>query len=142
MVKYVVFFLFLFSYIKGYPQNDSVDLMESQLINALDSWPTYYKTNFLNEFIQSNLKYPKTALKDSLEGIVYITMIVDKEGRTSDHTILKRVREDLDNEALRVSRLIKFDLPAFQGGKPVKVKYLIPVTFKLTHFRNQKLKNK
>ena len=52
-------------------------------------------------------------------------------GFTFGHKVIKGVREDLDNEALRVTTLIKFERPAFQRGKPIEVKYTVPVVFNL-----------
>lgn len=56
-----------------------------------------------------------------------------KTGQISygNHEIIKGIREDLNNEALRVAKLINFDRPAMQRGKPIKVKYTVPVEFKL-----------
>ncbi len=81
------------------------------------------------EFIQKNLIYPESAKFDSLQGVVFISFWIDTTGTTMDYEVVKGIRDDLNNEALRVTKLITFDKPAMQRGKPVKIKYTIPVMF-------------
>ncbi len=87
--------------------------------------------NKMEIFIDSLLSYPKTAIKDSIEGEVYISFIVDTTGKTINHKIVKGVRNDLNQEALRVAKLIHFFKPAYQRGKPVAVEYNIKISFKI-----------
>ena len=77
------------------------------------------------------MNYPSKALRDSLEGWVYVEFIVDTLGFTINHKVIRGVRQDIDDEALRIARLIKFDKPALQRGKPVEVKYCLPIIFEL-----------
>lgn len=134
MVRFVVFFLILATYnLLCFPQKNGNDTVNLEIISALESLPIYKGgLNKLNRFIEENINYPKNALRDSLEGIVYISMDVDTEGNTHNHIIIKGVRDDLDNEALRVTKLIKFEKPAMQHGKSIKVRYTVPVEFKLS----------
>ncbi len=85
----------------------------------------------LNEFVQNNLRHPESAKSDSVYGLVFVSFWVDTIGNTINHIIIRGIRQDLDEEALRVARLIKFDKPAMQRGKPIRVKYNLPVEFKL-----------
>jgi TonB family protein len=102
------------------------------MINALESWPEYGGGfSALKEMIDSNLIYPSSAVSTSIEGKVFVEFWVDTCGITSDHRILKGLHKDLDEEALRVARLIKFSKPAMQAGKPVNVKFVLPFEFKL-----------
>ena len=88
----------------------------------------------LIHFIQTNIRYPSSAVLDSVQGRVNVEFIIDTIGYTFNHRILKGgIREDLNQEALRVTRLIKFDTPAFQKDKPVVIKYVVPVDFKLKY---------
>jgi len=61
----------------------------------------------------------------------FISFWIDTIGVTGNHEIIEGIRKDLNNEALRVAKLINFDRPAIQRGKPIKVKYTVPVEFKL-----------
>lgn len=85
----------------------------------------------LKDFIQENIKYPQKAEHDLLEGTVVIIYWIDSLGVTIDHKVVKGIRKDLDEEALRVTKLIKYERPAMQRGKPIKIRYTVPVEFKL-----------
>ncbi len=82
-------------------------------------------------FIQNKIHYPESAKMDSIQGKVFVTFWIDTTGNTINCKVIRGIRKDLDNEALRVAKLIKFEKPAMQRGKPVKVKYVIPIEFKL-----------
>lgn len=94
----------------------------------------------LKKFIQHHINYPQKAKQDLLEGTVIIAYWVDSLGVTIDHKVIKGIREDLDEEALRVTKLIKYEKPAMQRGKPVKVRFIVPVEFKLSE--NSELRKK
>lgn len=81
----------------------------------------------LIRFVNANIMQVDTL---KVEAIVYVQFEVDTLGFTHQHTILKGVNEQLDSEALRVCRLIRFDHPAIKGGKPACFTYLLPVKFK------------
>ena len=86
----------------------------------------------LYEFIQANIVYPQSANDNFIEGVVYIEYIVDTLGYTFNHKILKGIREDIDNEALRVAKLIKYDKPAFSWrDEPIECVYYLPIKFTL-----------
>jgi len=83
-------------------------------------------------FIRNNLVYPETAKKDKIEGVVVVSFWIDSTATTSDHKISQGIREDLDTEALRIAKLIKFDLPAKDYyGKPTGMCFTLPIRFKL-----------
>lgn len=86
----------------------------------------------LLEFIRNNTKYPAEALKKQIEGRVIVRFIVMADGKLEDPVILKGVDPLLDAEALRVVSKLTGWLPGAQGGKPVNVYYMVPVTFSLT----------
>ncbi|HOW20834.1 MAG TPA: energy transducer TonB, partial [Tenuifilaceae bacterium] len=58
-------------------------------------------------------------------------------GLTINHKVAKGIREDLNNEALRVAKLIKFDRPALQKGRPIEVEYTVPIVFDLRHLQKK-----
>jgi TonB family protein len=100
-------------------------------IDAIESMP-YFKGD-INSFIKEKLQYPITALKDRIEGNVFISFWVEKDGKTSNHRVVKGVRSDLDNEALRILKLLVFAKSGMQNGNPVRVKYTLKVEFKLPY---------
>jgi TonB family protein len=105
--------------------------------------PLYKK---LFEFIKENIKYPETVQADKVEGIVVLQFWVDTTGITTEHRITQSVRQDLDDEVLRVAKLIKFDVPAKDRGKSVGMCFQIPVSFSLDKDskpnRNNEVKSK
>jgi len=100
---------------------------ERYLITIVESMPEF--NGDLKEFINQNTVFPESAIQDSIEGTVYILFWVDIDGKTTDHEVIRGIRDDLDEEALRVARLILFEKAAMQRGKPVKVSFTIPVKF-------------
>lgn len=88
--------------------------------------------NGLPNFIMQNIIYPPSAKADTVEGTVFVGCYVDTLGHTTNHEVLRGIRNDLNEEALRVAKLVNFDKAAMQAGKPIKVRYTIPVVFKLT----------
>jgi TonB family protein len=95
---------------------------------AVEILPSFIKGD-IESFIDSVIVYPYYALQDSIEGTVFVLFIVDTNGTTYNHRILKGIREDIDLEALRVARLLRFENPAMQRDKPIKIKYYLPIKF-------------
>ena len=86
----------------------------------------------LFEFLRENLQYPETAKADKIEGQVFVEFWIDTAGFTSEHEIIQSIRQDLDDEALRVAKLIKFDVPATHyNGKPLEMCFQFPIRFTL-----------
>ena len=86
----------------------------------------------LLNFIKNNTKYPANARTARIEGRVILRFIVTTEGKADGISILKGVEPNLDAEAVRVVSMLTGFTPGKQGGKPVNVWYMVPVTFKLT----------
>lgn len=85
----------------------------------------------LMEFIAQNIRYPGSALEGKISGKVYIGAYIDAKGNLKEAKILYGMHKDLDNEALRVIRLITKWVPAIHEGTPVESTLTIPVTFEL-----------
>ncbi len=128
MVKWFLILLCWNALIAKAQEKDSI---ESDLISIIEFPPLFDKSEDILSFIDKNIIYPNTAIADSLEGIVAVSFWIEKDGTTSRHAIVKGVRNDLDEEALRVAKLIKFSKPAYQKGIPMSVKYTIPIKFKV-----------
>lgn len=84
------------------------------------------------KFLKNNLKYSKQARRLELEGKVYIEFVVDKTGKVVNARVLKGIGEECDKEALRVVQLTQWN-PGKQRGRPVNVKMVVPVQYKLSH---------
>jgi TonB family protein len=109
------------------PINDSL-----RLGTMLENSPIY-KGGYSNliRFIEENFLYPESAKIDSIEGVVYVSFKIETDGSTSEHKIVKGIREDLNAEALRLAKMITFEKSAYHGGVPVRIQFFLPITFKL-----------
>lgn len=84
------------------------------------------------EFLMMNMKYPQTAVKAKQQGRAIVGFIVRKDGTVSDVQITKSAGHAvLDEEAMRVVKSMPAWEPGKQKGKPVNVKYNVPITFRL-----------
>ena len=85
----------------------------------------------LREFIAKTIKYPADAMKDSIQGKVFVTFVVKSDGSVGDAKIARGVHPLLDNEAIRVVNSLPAWKPGKQAGKEVNVAYTVPVRFAL-----------
>lgn len=88
-------------------------------------------TSALMDFVKQNLRYPAKAIQDQIEGRVIVQFIVKADGKVTDAAVIRSVREDLDNEAVRVVRSMPVWTPGKQRGKAVAVKYTMPIAYNL-----------
>ena len=84
------------------------------------------------QFLAENVCYPEAAEKAGTQGRVIATFIVEKDGSITNIKIVKSVSEELDAEAKRVIEAMPNWKPGKQSGEPVRVKYTIPITFRLS----------
>lgn len=83
------------------------------------------------EFLMKNMKYPQAAVKAKLQGKAIVGFVVGKDGTISDVHITKSAGHAvLDEEAMRVVKSMPAWEPGKQKGKPVNVKYNVPITFR------------
>ena len=80
-------------------------------------------------FLQSNLKYPEVARNNGIQGQVFVQFVVEKDGTIGNVSIVIGVYPELDQEAMRVVRMLPKWKPGKQMGKPVRCFYQIPVRF-------------
>ena len=85
----------------------------------------------VREFIASNMRYPKEAWKKSITGRVVVRFVVDENGNLGDVSIAKSVHPALDEEAMRVIRLMPRWKPAIIDGEPVKSYFSLPIKFSI-----------
>ena len=83
------------------------------------------------KYIMENMKYPEQAMKEGIQGRVTVSFIVEKDGRVSNVRLLRSVQPLLDKEAIRVVKSMPKWSPGKQKGKPVRVRFNLPVMFKL-----------
>ena len=85
----------------------------------------------LNAFLSSNTKYPVVAQENGVQGRVIVGFVVERDGSISDVKVLRSVDPSLDREATRVVKSMPKWTPGKQNGSTVRVKYTVPVVFRL-----------
>ncbi|SMB94109.1 TonB family protein [Hymenobacter roseosalivarius DSM 11622] len=88
--------------------------------------------NDIVSFIQSKLQYPAEALRNKVEGRVIIAFIIDEDGKVGDVSIEKGIGSGCDEAALNAVRQLPPFTPGKQDGKPVFVRFMVPVQFALS----------
>lgn len=83
------------------------------------------------KFLQENVKYPENAMKNNVQGRVIVQFVIEKDGTPTEFKVLRSVDPDLDSEALRVMKAMPKWKPGMQKGQVVRVKFTVPVSFKL-----------
>lgn len=87
--------------------------------------------NSLMRYLSDNIKYPAPAQKANVQGRVFVNFVVTKDGDIADVNILKGIGFGCDEEAIRVISRMPNWTPGSQDGKPVNVRYNIPIAFEL-----------
>lgn len=85
----------------------------------------------LMEYIKTNIRYPETSRKNGVQGRVIVQFVVTKDGSIEQARVVRNINLELDEEALRVIRSMPRWKPGKQRGRIVKVKFTVPVTFRL-----------
>ena len=100
-----------------------------QVVEQLPEFPGGM-TEFV-KWLTKNLKYPVTAQRARKQGTVLVAFIINKDGSTTAHKIVKSAAPELDREALRVVRMMPKWKPGEDRGKPCRTYFCIPIVFKL-----------
>lgn len=83
------------------------------------------------QYLMKNMKYPEQAMKEGIQGRVAVSFIVEKDGSISDVKPVLSVHPLLNKEAVRVVESMPKWSPGKHNGKPVRVRFNLPVMFKL-----------
>ena len=83
------------------------------------------------QYLSKNLRYPKSARQNQVEGKVFVQFVIDKEGKINQVKILKGIGYGCDEEAIRVLENAPKWIPGMQNGRKVKVRMSLPIVFKL-----------
>lgn len=85
----------------------------------------------LNAYLGNNVKYPNAAVERGVQGKVIVSFVVERDGSISQAKVVRTVDQDLDREALRVILAMPKWKPGSMGGKNVRVRYTVTITFRL-----------
>lgn len=106
--------------------------VEEAIYDAVEEMPQFPGgPSALFEYLSTNIQYPNDAYENGIQGRVIVTFIVEKDGSISNTKVSKTVNPSLDEEAQRLVKSMPHWIPGKQHGEPVRVKYTVPVTFRL-----------
>ena len=105
---------------------------ENKVFDVVEQMPSFPGgMGALMSWLSQNIKYPVIAAENGVQGRVIVQFVVEKDGSITDVKVAKSVDPSLDKEAARVVKSMPHWIPGKQNGSAVRVKYTVPVTFKL-----------
>ncbi len=105
---------------------------EEQVFDVVEQMPQFPGGDAaLFEYLSTHIKYPAIAEENGVQGRVIVTFVVERDGSITDVKVVKSVDPSLDKEAARVVQGMPKWIPGKQNGAAVRVKYTVPVTFRL-----------
>jgi protein TonB len=111
----------------------SLSAKESEPVNWAEIMPEYPGgENALMNFLRNHLNYPLYEKENDIQGKAIVSFVIDEKGRVNDVKVVRGVSRGIDNESLRVIRLLPNFTPGMQSGHTVKVRYVIPLDFHLS----------
>lgn len=114
------------------PVSAPIEEDDQVVFQVVETMPTFPGGDAeLFKFLSNNVKYPVIAQENGIQGRVICQFTVNKDGSIVDVVVVRSVDPSLDKEAIRVIKSMPNWSPGKQRGKPVRVKYTLPVNFKL-----------
>ena len=125
------------------PQEVKDDLKGTPVFEVVEQMPEYPDGGMagLMEYFKKNMRYPEAAKEAGMQGRVTVQFVVNKDGSISGAKVLRSVEPDFDAEAIRLVNAMPKWKPGMQDGKPVPVKFTVPVKFMLDE-GNEKVRQK
>lgn len=103
-----------------------------KLFDVVEQMPSFPGgPSALMEWLSNNVKYPVVAQENGVQGRVVVSFVVERDGSITDVKVVRGVDPSLDKEASRVVRAMPRWIPGKQNGSAVRVKYNVPVAFRL-----------
>jgi TonB family protein len=113
-------------------RSDYIVIPDEQVFDGVEQQPEFPGgQEAMFNFLVKNLTYPELALERSLQGRVYVQFLVCKDGSVKDIKVLRGIETSLDNEAIRVIKMMPKWKPGTFKGKPVNVMFNLPINFKI-----------
>lgn len=112
--------------------NNNRNEQDNRVFDVVEQQPSFPGgPSALNNWIRNNISYPAEAVKNEIEGRVTVSFIVEKDGSISNVKVVHPIEPSLDKEAVRLVAMMPKWKPGRQNGQPARVKYFVPITFKL-----------
>jgi protein TonB len=113
-------------------QVDEEVVEEQEIFMVVENAPAFPGGDVARmKFLQDNIKYPQMARESGIQGTVYVTFVVERNGNVTDVKILRGIGGGCDEEAVRVVQNMPKWEPGKQRGKPVRVQFNMPIKFTL-----------
>jgi len=113
-------------------QEAEAEVQEQEIFQIVETAPAFPGGDIARmKFLQDNIKYPQMAKESGIQGTVYVTFVVERDGSVTDVKILRGIGGSCDEEAVRVVRNMPRWEPGKQRGKPVRVQFNMPIKFTL-----------
>lgn len=114
------------------PENNPTEDKQERVFDVVEVMPQYPGgIPQMMKFIISNIKYPKDAIKKGMQGAVVVQFVVEPDGSVSNVHVVRSVFPSLDTEAVRMVKAMPKWSPGMQNGKPVRVRFNVPIRFSL-----------
>ncbi len=105
---------------------------EAGVFDVVEKMPEYPGgIEALMKFLSMNVRYPAAAIKAGVQGRVLVNFIIEQDGSISHVRVDQKINDDLDAEAVRVVKAMPQWTPGMQDGETVRVKYTLPISFRL-----------
>jgi len=101
----------------------------NQIFQAVEQEPSFPG---FNAYLSKNIHYPAVDKENNVQGKVFLTFVVEKDGSLTDIKVVRSPDESLSDEAIRVLKGSPRWKPGIQNGKPVRVQYTVPISFTLS----------
>ncbi|MCF8228271.1 MAG: TonB family protein [Bacteroidales bacterium] len=114
------------------PVFEEEEVEEAEIFTVVESMPEFPGgQTSLFQYLQKNIEYPEIAKESGIQGRVFVTFVVEKDGSVTDVRVLRGIGGGCDEEAVRVVKSMPKWNPGKQRGKPVRVQFNLPVKFTL-----------
>lgn len=118
--------------VRSVPLNIPQPVNRNRVYDVVEQMPSFPGgISGLRTYLNQNIRYPAEAQENCVQGRVVVSFVVGKDGHISDVTVVRSVEPSLDKEAIRVVRNMPRWTPGKQGGEPVRVRFTVPVSFRL-----------
>ena len=108
------------------------EVQEAEIFTVVESMPEFPGgQGKLMQYLAKNIEYPQIARESGIQGRVFVTFVVEKDGSVTDVRVLRGIGGGCDEEAVRVVKSMPKWVPGKQRGKPVRVQFNLPVKFTL-----------
>ena len=108
------------------------EIVEEEIFTVVETMPGFPGGEVERiKFLQKNIKYPQMARESQIQGTVYVTFVVETDGRVTDVRVLRGIGGGCDEEAVRVIKMMPKWNAGKQRGKPVRVQFNMPIKFTL-----------